>query len=400
MTATLMNASWHERRLARYVEARGEPGFVEALLGLKGLVFGSRHRIESLYNVGGESAVYETRDIRNPEDPLRIAKVALFPVHRPLKLESATMRKQRRDLRIESDYLASCGSVTLPRHDGLFEFNNPLLDAMRGGAFSEPDPLILMERLPGQDLDRWLARVHRSNVPQARVRRALERVSVMLLQALVDLYDRGFIYADLRPANLRVMGRPERFVRLLDAGSLVRVDDDSGRFPHVPSYLPPEVFRARLSGKKILATAQTQTVMTGRTLFEVATGNIPHAGKEIDTRLLKDSNVTPLIAEIIEGLCRGDFEHVRHAYRYLAKRATRRVRGGTDPTRATQQVEEQKAAKRKAARKQAQQKPGRKKSRQQKAKQRKSAAPPPAQPSTDATLWKRWTTSLKGIFRR
>ena len=37
------------------------------------------------------------------------------------------------------------------------------------------------------------------------MRRTLDRVTVVLLQALVDLYDRGFFYADLRPANLRVI---------------------------------------------------------------------------------------------------------------------------------------------------------------------------------------------------
>ena len=67
----------------------------------------------------------------------------------------------------------SSESQFLPRYEGFFEFQNPLLDAARGGAFAEPEPLLLMEMLPGRDLDRWLARVHHSNVPQARIRRNL-----------------------------------------------------------------------------------------------------------------------------------------------------------------------------------------------------------------------------------
>jgi serine/threonine protein kinase len=336
MTTARTAITQHERRLARYVHARGEPGLVEALLGVKGVVVGGRHRIESLYNVGGESAVYITRDLPNPGSPPLIAKIPLYPVHLPVDLDSKTIRKQRDGIRTEASFLKESESQFLPRYEGYFEFQNPLLDAARGGAFAEPEPLLLMEMLPGQDLDRWLARVHRSNVPKPRVRRSLDRVAVVLLQALVDLYERGMIYADLRPANLRIMGRPERIVRLLDAGSLVHREHQVGRFPHVPSYLPPKVFNDLKARKKVNPSAEIQTVMAGRTLFEAATGFIPHAGQEVDTSILKDSNVSPPIAEVVEGLCQGDFAHVRHAYRFLARRAKRRVQGGNNPQKISQ----------------------------------------------------------------
>lgn len=339
MTPVLAGASWHERHLARRLEARGEVGLVEALLGLKGVLVGGRHRIESLYAVGGEGAVYLTRDLRDPNAGGAVAKVALLPLHRPFRLDARAIRRQRDGIRIEARYLHGSGSRFLPTHAGLFEFENPLLDRARGGAFGEPEPLLLMEKLPGRDLDRWLARMHRSGVPRADMRRTLDRVTVVLLQALVDLYDRGFYYADLRPANLRVIGRPERVVRLLDAGSLVTVNDRSGRFPHVPSYLPPALFRERLAGRKITPSAATQAIMAGRTLYEVATGFVPHPGDNVNLSLLKDSNVSPPVAEVIEGLCAGDFVHVRHAYRFLAKRASRRVHGGNDPEKISQHVD-------------------------------------------------------------
>jgi hypothetical protein len=328
----------HEQRLARYVHARGEPGLVEALLGVKGVVIGKRHRIETLYNVGGESAVYLTRDLKQPDARPLIAKIPLYPVHLPVELESSMIRKQRAAICVEGTFLKESESQFLPRFEGYFEFQNPLLDSARGGAFAEPEPLLLMEMLPGQDLDRWLARMHRSTVPQLRMRRCLDRVAVVLLQALVDLYERGLIYADLRPANLRIMGRPERIVRLLDAGSLVHKIHQTGRFPHVPCYLPPAVFQDLKERKKVLPCAETQAIMAGRTLYEAATGIVPHAGKEVDTKLLKTSNVSAPVAEVVEGLCLGDFTHVRHAYRFLAKRAARRVQGGNDPDRISQVV--------------------------------------------------------------
>ena len=131
MTAVLADASWHERRLARRLQARGEAGQVEALLGLKRVIVGGRHRIESLYAVGGEGAVYLTRDLREPAAPPRVAKVALLPVHRPFRLDARAIRTQRDGIRLEATYLKGSGSRLMPRYDGLFEFQNPLLDRSR-----------------------------------------------------------------------------------------------------------------------------------------------------------------------------------------------------------------------------------------------------------------------------
>jgi hypothetical protein len=188
-----------------------------------------------------------------------------------------------------------------------------------------------MEKLPGRDLDRWLARVHSVGVPQSLMRRTLDRVAVVLLQALVDLYDRGLLYADLRPGNLRMLGRPDRRIRLLDAGSLVCVDDLSGRFPHVPAYLPPECYEKSVAGEVVFPAADSQAVMAGRTLFEVATGRMPLPGQHVDYGLLPGSDVSRPVARVIEGLCRGDFPHVHGALSYLYTKAKRRVVGGNSP---------------------------------------------------------------------
>ncbi len=320
-----------EQRIRRRLEARGELGLTEALLGLKGVVFGNRYRLISLYAVGGEGAVFLTKDVTDPSVPLLVAKLALLPVHKPFELNANDIRKRRYLLRVEAQYLGRNRSPFMPLAHGTFEFRNPLLDAERGDAFAELEPVLVMEKLPGRDLDLWLARTHRSEVPQAIMRRTLDRVAVVLLQALVDLYDRGLFYADLRPGNLRMLRRPERRVRLLDAGSLVDVQDISGRFPHVPAYLAPETYHAALTGQAILPSTKLQAIMAGRTLFEVATGRVPLPGQQVNLDLLKDSNVSTPVADVIDGLCRGDFPDVRMALRYLVRRARRRVEGGNDP---------------------------------------------------------------------
>ena len=331
MNQSLANPTPLERRIARRLEARGEDGLAESLLGLKSVEFGARYRFESLYAVGGEGAVYICRDLKDPAAPLRVAKVAVLPHHRPFDLNENEIRKRRYHLRVEAQYLANCGSRFMPKNYGMFEFQNPLLDPARGDAFAELEPVMVMEKLPGRDLDLWLARMHASRMPQDVMRRTLDRVTVVLLQALVELHDGGFHYADLRPGNLRMMGRPQRRIRLLDAGSLVAVHDRSGRFPHVPAYLSPEAYALTEKREPVRPSPELLVVMAGRTLYEVATGRVPLPGQQVELDLLENSNVSGPVAEVIDGMCRADFTEVKIALRYLSKRAKRRVVGGNDP---------------------------------------------------------------------
>lgn len=324
----------HEHRVFRILESRGQAGLGEVLIRLDGVLVGGRFRLRKLYAVGGEGVVFECRDENDPATPL-VAKIPLVPFHKPAELSSNFLRRRREQLREEARNLDASGSVFMPRSQGLYEFRNPLVDAARGGEFAQMEPVLVMERLPGRDLDLWLARVHRSGIPVQLMRRNLDRVAVVLLQALVDLEDHGFYYADLRPGNLRMMGRPERRIRLLDAGSLVEKGDESGRFPHVPAYLPPEVFRHKQeTTDAIFPTAASQVVMAGRTLFEVATGFVPLPGVQVDVTRLRDSNVSPPVADVIEGLATGSFDDVRPALRYLTKRAVKRVANANLPEHA------------------------------------------------------------------
>jgi hypothetical protein len=336
MTALQAEPTLHERRISHRLDARGDAGLLEPLIALRGLVVGGRHRIESLYAVGGEGAVYLVRDLRDPLGTVNVGKVALLPYHRPSQLDGRLVRKQRGHLRTEAEYLSSSRSRFLPGYRCVLDFGNPLLDPARGGPFAQPELMLLMEKLPGLDLDRWLARVHRSDIPLPIVRRTLDRVSVMILQGLVDLDERGFLYADLRPGNVRILGRPERMIRLLDAGSLVTARDPAERFPHVPAYLPEEAFDDLAAGRTVRPTTEIQSVMAGRTLYEVATGCVPLAGQPVNLARLGDSHVSEPVARVIETLCSGGAGHVRESLRALEKSAKRRVFGGNDPLKARQ----------------------------------------------------------------
>jgi len=315
----------HERRIARRLEARGLAGLGETLARLDGSRFGERFTLERLFAAGAEGAVFLARDESDPPGAVRcVAKIPLLLYHRPISLDSEGIRRRRAALREEGRQLDESGSQYMPKSRGVHDMMNPLLDAARGGAFGEPEPVLVMERLPGHDLDVWLARMHSSNVDVRMLRRTLDAVAVAVLQGLWDLQERGFYYADLRPGNVRIGGRDRR-ARLLDAGSLVLRTDCTGKFPHVPAYLPPDLFhRIRNGVDRPFPTAAVQAVMAGRTLYEVATGRVPMPGEPVDLPLLWDSRVSRPVADTIDGLCSGSFSDVRQALRYLHKHAVKR----------------------------------------------------------------------------
>ncbi|MCE9638348.1 MAG: hypothetical protein K8T90_21815 [Planctomycetes bacterium] len=314
-----------ERRIGKRLAARGDAELFTRLIELCGAIAGGAFRLESLYAVGGEGAVYLTRDLRDPSAPIRVSKVALAPWHTPHQLSSALIAQRRQVLVDEEALLRTCGSPFLPQSFGLWTFRNPHLESARGGEFTRGEPCLVLEKLPGHDLDVWLCRVHRGRIDRDVLRPHLDRLAVGLLQAMVDLHNRGFLYADLRPGNLRVVGRPKRRVRVLDAGGCVAADGSSDRFPHVPSYLPPQSFTAMQQGRRVNSTAALEAAMAGRTLYEVATGQAPKAGAAVDMMRLLRSPVSPPVAEIIAALAAGDHPHCASALAALAGRAKRRV---------------------------------------------------------------------------
>jgi len=313
-----------ERRIGRRLAARGDGDLFACLLSLRGCALRERFHLEDLLAVGGEGAVFVVRDETDPDARL-VGKVALAPWHKPVRLSSKLLRAARHVIEQETRVLTVAGSPFLPSCEGLQQFVNPLLDAERGGEFAKPEPCLVMERLPGQDLDTWLCRVHRGGVNRKALRATFDRLAVGVVQALADLERRGYLYADLRPGNLRVVGRPRRRVRVLDAGGCVRADDPDRRFPHVPSYLPPRLFSLSQKGEAIQPDPGTQAAMAGRTLYEVATGESPKASRHLDMARLLKSPVSPPVAGVIAALANEDFPDCEAALRALASRARRRV---------------------------------------------------------------------------
>jgi hypothetical protein len=325
MNSGVARPTEREIRIGQRLKARREERLFDALLSLRGVEMGKRFRFVNLLAVGGEGAIYTVIDGKDPEARL-VGKVALQPWHMPIRITAKMLKERRGILAREAALIRDAGCPFLPEFRELALFQNPLLVSARGGAFAEPEPCLVMERLPGQDLDLWLCRVHRGSLDKKALRSTLDRLTVGLLQALTDLERRGFLFADLRPGNLRVVGRPLRRIRLLDAGGCVPLNGDGTRFPHVPSYLPPRVYRIAEEGEELVPSRAIAASMAGRTLYEVATGKAPQADTYVDMARLVRSPISPPVAEVIAALANEDFKSSAEALDALAQAAKKRRR--------------------------------------------------------------------------
>jgi len=181
-----------ERKIARRLEARGDHRLFERLHRLSGVHMRERFELRELLAVGGEGAIFRVHDRGDPTSRL-LGKVPLVTWHRPIKITSKVLRAARAVIEHEARVLTVVGCPYLPDCEGLQQFDNPLLDAARGGEFARPEPCLVMEYLAGQDLDAWICRVHRGGIEIRVLRATLDRLIVGTLQALSDLEMRGWI---------------------------------------------------------------------------------------------------------------------------------------------------------------------------------------------------------------
>ncbi len=128
-----------------------------------------------------------------------------------------------------------------------------------------------MERLPGQDLARYL-RAHPR--PPAGERRA---IVAAILETLAYAHARGVVHRDIKPGNIMRLG--DGVVKLLDFG-LARVGAYSdlttcSMVLGTPDYLAPEA----VSGRPIDARADLYGL--GVTWYELATGQLPFVAPSV-----------------------------------------------------------------------------------------------------------------------
>jgi serine/threonine-protein kinase len=130
-------------------------------------------------------------------------------------------------------------------------------------------PYLVMELVEGETLARLLQRE-----TKLALARAIE-ILLPILSAVAELHAAGIVHRDIKPGNILLAGRRERWPKLSDFG-VSRLDDGSPSITRsgvtlgTPEYMAPE--RMRAAGA---ATERSDQYALGATLYEVTSGIKP-----------------------------------------------------------------------------------------------------------------------------
>jgi eukaryotic-like serine/threonine-protein kinase len=199
-----------------------------------------RYRLERLAGQGGMGAVFRARDEMSGD------VVAI-------KLSFGREHEVAKRLVTEADILSG--------------LDDPRIVRYVGHGRDEGYGFLALEWLEGEDLDRRLGRESPS------VAEALEVVDAVA-HALERLHAERVVHADLKPANLFLVGKSVTRTKLIDFGTAHR--PEAGETPGAmgtPHYLSPE----QAAGSKLL-DARTDIYGLGCVLYECLAGRVPFDG--------------------------------------------------------------------------------------------------------------------------
>lgn len=152
-----------------------------------------------------------------------------------------------------------------------------------------PYPYLVMEYVPGESLQRRIARLGQLDV------REVVRIAAQAASGLQAAHDRGIIHRDIKPANILIDSRSGR-VKLTDFG-LARLDRADtltrvGLILGTPEYMAPEQARGATVDRR------GDLYSLGSVVYAMCTGRAPFAGSssfEVIGRVIK-SRPLPMAA--------------------------------------------------------------------------------------------------------
>jgi eukaryotic-like serine/threonine-protein kinase len=212
-----------------------------------GTVLAGRYRIESTLGSGGMAVVYRA------EDDVLGRTVALKTLHD----RYAEMPSFRRRFRQEARAMASLD------HENIVK----VYDISQDGEV----PFIVVECVPGRDVEDLLANRRGGRLNEQFVRRIAEQ----LLLALSYAHRRGIIHRDIKPSNILLTR--EGSVKVADFGIARFVEEDDptaepGEIVGSARYMSPE----QLKGED--ATPRSDIYSVGVLLYHCLTGRLPFSG--------------------------------------------------------------------------------------------------------------------------
>jgi serine/threonine-protein kinase len=212
-----------------------------------GRTIGGRYAVADVLGIGGMGTVFDARDLVGG------GQVAIKMLNRTAVTTTNVRRlRQEAEIALRLDHEHVCRVQYL--------------------GFERDAPFVVMERLDGESLRKWLRREGSLSGPDAIT------IAIQVLDALQAAHATGVIHRDVKPSNIFVT-RPSKHalhIKLIDFGlaKVVRrpsVGDEeitgADVVPGTPQYLTPEQVR----GEREL-DARVDVWATALTLFEMLSG--------------------------------------------------------------------------------------------------------------------------------
>jgi serine/threonine-protein kinase len=151
-------------------------------------------------------------------------------------------------------------------------FSHPNIVVLHDFGFHEEKPFLVMEYVPGPNLEGWLKEAH----PLADHLRIMEG----LCGALTYAHERGVLHRDLKPSNIQVL--PDGQCKLLDFGIAhgpAAKLTATGIVMGTPSYMAPEIL------EDALYSPRADIFSAGVLMYEMLAGSNPFAGRTVAATL-------------------------------------------------------------------------------------------------------------------
>jgi eukaryotic-like serine/threonine-protein kinase len=227
---------------------------------------GGRFRVVRFVGQGGMGEVYEAEHLDLRE------RVALKVVRGDVAADPRAMERFRREIQLAR-------KVTHPHVCRIFDLER---HATAGGELT----FVTMEFLAGQTLEEWLRTKGRMPTWQALP------IVAQVADALAAAHRAGVVHRDLKPGNVMLVPAPETPEGLravvtdfgmarADDGRSVLATAETGLVPGTAAYMAPE----QAEGHE--ATAASDIYSLGLVMYEMVTGQRPHAGTTAISMLLR-----------------------------------------------------------------------------------------------------------------
>ena len=242
--------------------ADGRGSLLPLLRAAEGAVLNGRYRIDRLLAAGRQSFVFAATD-RNTGGEV-VVKQTAFDYRKPIRYGAKRIQELRRGLQHEFEVLQSAPAGYFPQPIALVTGPAIVPAAERNFALHQDELFLVEEKIDGNTLRELGWRAWRSLAPTVKEQIA-KKLAADVWRFWEELGASGWFYTDLSPTNL-IVERTRSRLRIVDAGSVVRVSPMVTLTGYTPAFTTPNLLEAFVADRAIAATPAVVLPMLAKIL--------------------------------------------------------------------------------------------------------------------------------------